>query len=123
MLLDLLMPRLNGLEVLMAIRARPAIADLPVVVLSGVDNSDMIGQCLAAGAQDFIRKPFDAIILRARIAATLERKRLRDRERVYLDRLQAEKHRAEALLDNILPRRWWPGSGGASAPSPTGSSR
>lgn len=103
-LLDLLMPRLNGLEVLLAIRAQPATADLPVVVLSGVDNSDMMGQCLAAGAQDFIRKPFDATILRARIASTLERKRLRDREHVYLDRLQAEKQRAEALLDNILPR-------------------
>ena len=103
-LLDLLMPRLNGLEVLVAIRAKPRLADLPVVVLSGVDNSDMIGQCLAAGAQDFIRKPFDATILRARIAATLERKRLRDREQVYLARLQAEKQRAEALLDSILPR-------------------
>jgi class 3 adenylate cyclase len=103
-LLDLLMPGMNGLEVLVAIRARPQLADLPVVVLSGVDNSDMIGQCLAAGAQDFIRKPFDATILRARIAATLERKRLRDRERLYLAEIRDEKQRAEALLDNILPR-------------------
>lgn len=103
-LLDLLMPKLNGLEVLMAIRARPELADLPVVVLSGVDNSDMMGQCLAAGAHDFIRKPFDATILRARIMATLERKRLRDREHVYLGRLRAEKQRAEALLESILPK-------------------
>ncbi|MFZ1431070.1 MAG: adenylate/guanylate cyclase domain-containing protein [Geminicoccaceae bacterium] len=103
-LLDLLMPKLNGLEVLMAIRARPELADLPVVVLSGVDNSDMMGQCLAAGAQDFIRKPFDATILRARIMATLERKRLRNREQVYLGRLRTEKQRAEALLESILPK-------------------
>ena len=103
-LLDLLMPGMNGLEVLLALRARPQLAEVPVVVLSGVDNSDMIGQCLAAGAQDFIRKPFDATILRARIAATLERKRLRDRERLYLAEIQGEKQRAEALLDNILPR-------------------
>lgn len=103
-LLDLLMPKLNGLEVLMAIRAEPELTDLPVVILSGVDNSDMMGQCLAAGAQDFIRKPFDASILRARIMATLERKRLRDREQVYLGRLRAEKQRAEALLESILPQ-------------------
>lgn len=103
-LLDLLMPKLNGLEVLMAIRARQELVDLPVVVLSGVDNSDMMGQCLAAGAHDFIRKPFDATILRARIMATLERKRLRDREQVYLGRLRTEKQRAEALLESILPK-------------------
>jgi class 3 adenylate cyclase len=101
-LLDLLMPEMNGLEVLLALR-RPDPADLPVLVLSGVDHSEMTAQCLAAGAQDFVRKPFDTAILRARIAAALERKRLRDRERLYLARLDAEKHRAEALLDNILP--------------------
>ena len=102
-LLDLLMPGMNGLEVLLAMRARPALAELPVLVLSGIDHSDMTAQCLAAGARDFIRKPFEPAILRARIGATLERKRLRDRERHYLDRLDAEKRRAEALLDNILP--------------------
>ena len=102
-LLDLLMPGMNGLEVLLAMRAQPALAELPVLVLSGIDHSDMTAQCLAAGARDFIRKPFEPAILRARIGATLERKRLRDRERHYLDRLDAEKRRAEALLDNILP--------------------
>jgi class 3 adenylate cyclase len=102
-LLDLLMPGMNGLEVLLAMRARPALAELPVLILSGIDHSDMTAQCLAAGAQDFIGKPFEPAILRARIGATLERKRLRDRERHYLDRLDAEKRRAEALLDNILP--------------------
>ena len=102
-LLDLLMPAMNGLEVLLALRRRPALAELPVLVLSGVDHSEMTGQCLAAGAQDFIRKPFDTAILRARVAAALERKRLHDRERHYLAQLDAEKRRAEALLANILP--------------------
>ena len=102
-LLDLLMPAMNGLEVLLALRRRPALADLPVLVLSGVDHSEMTGQCLAAGAQDFIRKPFDTAILRARVAAALERKRLHDREQHYLAQLDAEKRRAEALLANILP--------------------
>ena len=102
-LLDLLMPAMNGLEVLLALRRRPALAELPVLVLSGIDHAEMTGQCLAAGAQDFIRKPFDMAILRARVAAALERRRLREVERHYLARLDAEKRRAEALLDNILP--------------------
>ncbi len=102
-LLDLLMPGMNGLEVLLALRRRTAVADLPVLVLSGIDPAEMTAQCLAAGAQDFIRKPFDTAILRARVAAALERKRLRDRERHYLGRLAAEKQRAETLLHNILP--------------------
>ena len=95
-LLDLLMPGMNGLEVLLAMRGLPALAELPVPILSGIDHSDMTAQCLTAGAQDFIGKPFEPAILRARIGATLERKRLRDR-------LDFEKRRAEALLDNILP--------------------
>ena len=102
-LLDLLMPSMNGLEVLLALRRRPALAELPVLVLSGVDHSEMTGQCLAAGAQDFIRKPFDTAILRARVAAALERKRLHERELHYLAQLDAEKRRAETLLANILP--------------------
>lgn len=102
-LLDLLMPAMNGLEVLLSLRRRPALAEIPVLILSGVDHAGMTGQCLAAGAQDFIRKPFDTAILRARVAAALDRKRLRDRERHYLAQLDAEKRRAEALLANILP--------------------
>ncbi|MGD9507470.1 MAG: adenylate/guanylate cyclase domain-containing protein [Geminicoccaceae bacterium] len=103
-LLDLLMPGMNGLELLLAIRAQPDFAELPALVLSGVDHAEMTGRCLAAGAHDFVRKPFDTAILRARVAAALERSRLRQRERLYLDRLDAEKRRTEALLDNILPQ-------------------
>ena len=80
------MPGMDGLELLLAIRGRPAFAELPALVLSGVDHAEMTGRCLAAGAQDFVRKPFDTAILRARVAAALERSRLRQRERLYLDR-------------------------------------
>lgn len=103
-LLDLLMPDMNGLDVLAALRAEAKLAELPVLMLSGLDDATMIGQCLRAGALDFIRKPYDAIVLNARVTATLERKRLRDRERQYVAWLDEEKHRAEALLANILPR-------------------
>lgn len=102
-LLDVLMEEMNGLDVLAAMREDPKLAELPVLMLSGLDDSMLIGQCLRAGALDFIRKPYDATILGARVAGTLERKRLRDRERGYLARLDGEKRRAEALLANILP--------------------
>jgi class 3 adenylate cyclase len=74
-----------------------------VLLISGIDDSTLIGQCLRAGASDYIRKPYDATILAARVAATLERKRLRDRERRFVAQLDEEKRRAEALLGNILP--------------------
>lgn len=102
-LLDVLMEGMNGLDVLAAMREDAKLAELPVLMLSGLDDSMLIGQCLRAGALDFIRKPYDATILGARVAGTLERKRLRDRERGYLARLDEEKRRAEALLGNILP--------------------
>jgi class 3 adenylate cyclase len=102
-LLDLLMPDMNGIDVLEALRGDPKLADLPVLLLSGLDDSTLIGQCLRAGALDYIRKPFDATVLGARVAATLERKRLRDRERRFVAQLDEEKRRAEALLGNILP--------------------
>jgi class 3 adenylate cyclase len=101
--LDLLMPDMNGIDVLEALRGDPKLADLPVLLISGIDDSTLIGQCLRAGASDYIRKPYDATILAARVAATLERKRLRDRERRFVAQLDEEKRRAEALLGNILP--------------------
>jgi len=97
------MPDMNGIDVLEALRGDPKLADLPVLLLSGLDDSTLIGQCLRAGALDYIRKPFDATVLGARVAATLERKRLRDRERRFVAQLDEEKRRAEALLSNILP--------------------
>lgn len=102
-LLDVLMEGMNGIDVLAAMRREPALAEIPVMMLSGLDDATLIGQCLRAGALDYMRKPYDATILGARVAATLERKRLRERERSFLVQLDEEKQRAEALLANILP--------------------
>ena len=60
-------------------------------------------RCIEAGAEDYLPKPFNPVLLRARINACLERKRWHDRERHYLARLEEEKERSEALLRNILP--------------------
>jgi two-component system, sensor histidine kinase and response regulator len=79
-LLDVLMPGMDGLAVLEAIKADPARAGVAVVMISALDELNQVVECLQAGAEDYLMKPFEPILLQARIGASLERKRLRDRE-------------------------------------------
>lgn len=102
-LLDLMMPEMNGLEVLVRIKADPTLQHVPVMMISALDEIDSIVTCIESGAEDFIPKPFDPVLLAARIEASLERKRLRDREKAFLDQLKIEKSKTESLLFNILP--------------------
>jgi adenylate cyclase len=80
-LLDVVMPGLDGIEVLERIKADEALVHTPVIMISGVEDTDSIVRCLEAGAEDYLPKPFDPAILRARIEGGLNRKRLRDLER------------------------------------------
>ena len=102
-LLDLMMPGINGLEVLKLLKANPVDQHIPVMMISALDEIDSIVRCIEAGAEDYIPKPFDPVLLGARIGACLERKRLRDRELAFIDELRVEKGKTEALLLNILP--------------------
>ena len=102
-MLDLMMPDMNGLEVLTRLKADPAVQHIPIMMISALDEIDSIVRCIEAGAEDYIPKPFDPVLLSARIEASLERKHLRDREQAFLSQLQAEKGKTEALLVNILP--------------------
>lgn len=102
-LLDLMMPEMNGLEVLIRIKADPALQHIPIMMISALDEIDSIVTCIEAGAEDYIPKPFDPVLLGARIEASLERKRLRDREQAILNQLKIEKNKTESLLFNILP--------------------
>jgi adenylate cyclase len=102
-LLDLIMPDMNGLEVLGRLKTDPRLREIPVIMISGLQDTDSVIRCIEAGAEDYLPKPFDPVLLRARIGASLERKRWHDRERHYLARLATEKERSEALLRNILP--------------------
>jgi adenylate cyclase len=102
-LLDLLMPDLNGFQVLERLKADDRLHHIPVIMISGLQETDSVIRCIEAGAEDYLPKPFSPVLLRARISACLERKRWRDRERRYVDRIELERQRHESLLRNILP--------------------
>jgi adenylate cyclase len=104
-LLDLMMPGTSGFEVLCRLKADERWRHLPVIMISALDEFDSTVRCIEAGAEDYLSKPFNPVLLRARINASLEKKRLRDREQAILAELRAEKERSEALLLNILPRQ------------------
>jgi two-component system, NtrC family, sensor kinase len=81
MLLDVIMPEMDGYEVLARLKRNPTLRDLPVIMISALDETQSVVRCIEMGAEDYLAKPFDPVLLRARIGASLEKKRLRDRER------------------------------------------
>lgn len=83
-LLDLLMPGIDGFQVLQTIQSDPTLRGLVVIVISALDEMESIVRCIELGAEDYLPKPFEPVILRARLKASLERKKLRDLERSYL---------------------------------------
>jgi class 3 adenylate cyclase len=93
---DIEMPRLNGFELLKQIKNDPRLLDLPVVVISGHAELDGVANCIRLGAEDYLPKPFNRVILRARVNACLEKKRLRDRA-------EHQRRRYDELLHAILP--------------------
>ncbi len=103
-LLDLMMPGISGYEVLTRLKADPLHRDLPVIMISALNELDSIVRCIEAGADDYLAKPFDPILLRARVGSSLDKKHLRDREREMVEALRVEKARSEQLLLNILPQ-------------------
>ena len=83
-LLDIEMPELNGFQVLEALLADPALRDMPVIMTSASDELDRVVKCIEMGAEDFLTKPLNPVLLRARVNASLEKKRLRDQQRKLL---------------------------------------
>jgi adenylate cyclase len=96
-LLDLMMPGISGFEALCRLKSEESTRHIPVIMISALNELDSTVRCIEAGAEDYLPKPFNPVLLRARVAACLEKKRL-------LDELRVEKERSEALLLNILPR-------------------
>ncbi|HLH24781.1 MAG TPA: adenylate/guanylate cyclase domain-containing protein [Chloroflexota bacterium] len=102
-LLDILMPELDGYQVLRQLKADEQLRHIPVVVLSAIDELESVVRCVELGADDYLPKPFNPALLRARIGASLEKKRLRDQEVWYRQQIEAERQRADELLHVILP--------------------
>jgi adenylate cyclase len=103
-LLDLMMPGMSGFEVLCRLKSSSPTRHIPVIMISALDELDSAVRCIEAGAEDYLPKPFNPILLRAKINASLEKKWLRDREQKHFEELRTEKLRSESLLLNILPQ-------------------
>jgi class 3 adenylate cyclase len=102
-LLDIIMPEMDGYQVLSAIKSNPKLRHLPVIMLSALDEIESVVRGIEMGAEDYLPKPFNPVILKARIDACLEKKRHRDQEQAYLRELQSEREKSERLLLNVLP--------------------
>jgi adenylate cyclase len=102
-LLDMMMPDLNGDEVLKVIKGNPDTRDVSVVVLSADTDTERVSKCIEIGADDYLPKPFNPTILRARISSELRKRSLRALESEYFEKIEQEKKHSEALLRNILP--------------------
>ncbi|MDG1943449.1 MAG: adenylate/guanylate cyclase domain-containing protein [Halioglobus sp.] len=101
-LLDLLMPGMDGREVLRQIKEHPEWRATPVIVISGSQDMDGIIECIEAGADDYLFKPFNPVLLQARIKAGIERKRWHDKEQQYRQQLERNEKFIRATFGRYL---------------------
>ena len=101
---DILMPNLDGYQLLQSIKDNPVLKHIPVIMLSSYEEIDSVVKCIEMGAEDYLFKhPFNPTLLFARVHALLEKKYLRDQEITYRKELEKEKKRSDDLLYGILP--------------------
>ena len=103
-MLDVMMPEMNGMEVLRFMKGESELNHIPVVMISAVDDSDQIAICLELGAEDYLSKPFNPAILKARVSSSLSRKRWRDFERSHLGKVVEGEAKSDQLISSLLPR-------------------
>ncbi len=97
LLLDVLMPELDGYGVLAELKGDLHLRDIPVIMTSALDELDSVVKCVEMGAEDYLTKPINPVLLNARINASLEKKRLRDQQRELISKF-ATKEVADDLL-------------------------
>jgi sigma-B regulation protein RsbU (phosphoserine phosphatase) len=109
-LLDIMMPGIDGREVLRRIKTDEKLRHVPVIMISALDQIESVVACIEQGAEDYLPKPFNPVLLRARIGSSLDRKRLRDAEQAAFaalqesqEKLAAELSEAAAYVQSVLP--------------------
>jgi sigma-B regulation protein RsbU (phosphoserine phosphatase) len=102
-LLDVMMPNVDGYQVLERLKAAGRLNELPVIMISALNEVDSVVRCIELGAVDYLPKPFDPVLLRARVGATLEKKRLQDAVRSHVARMEDELESARQLQMGMVP--------------------
>ena len=102
-LLDIMMPEVNGYEVLERLKADSTRRHIPVIMISAVDEMESVVRCIKLGAADYLPKPFDVTLLQARVEASLAVKRLHDREKAYARSLERELEIGRQIQQGFLP--------------------
>ncbi|MCT0223961.1 SpoIIE family protein phosphatase [Synechococcus sp. CS-1328] len=109
-LLDLLMPSMNGDEFLRYLKSDPELRFIPVIMISALEDYGQMVKCIEIGAEDFLPKPFESTLLKARIGSSLERKRARDKEAIYTKQVEALSALLQQELDQgrLMQRNFLP---------------
>jgi phosphoserine phosphatase RsbU/P len=102
-LLDIMMPEVDGYKVLEELRGNGTLDRLPVIMISAVTEMDSVVRCVEMGATDYLPKPFNPVLLKARVGATLEKKRLRDAERLWAKSMERELEIGREIQTSFLP--------------------
>lgn len=102
-LLDIMMPVMDGFEVLACMKSDPGMRDIPVIVISANNNLQSVVKGIQLGAEDYLPKPFEPVLLHARISSCLEKKRLRDIQQLYMKSLELEFKIAHDIQVSFLP--------------------
>jgi signal transduction histidine kinase len=100
-LLGVVLPEMNGYQALEQLKADPEQRDIPVIMISALEGLDPVLRCLEMGAEDYLALPFNPVILKAKINACLEKKRLRDQERGRLEQMRRDQERQNQLLAEL----------------------
>jgi adenylate cyclase len=100
-LLDIMMPVMDGYQVLEHLKADAELRHLPVIMISAIEDMASVVRCIELGADDYLPKPFDATLLRARVGASLEKKRLRDEVHEWGKKLEVRVQEQVAQLDRL----------------------
>ncbi|MGD8815167.1 MAG: SpoIIE family protein phosphatase [Anaerolineales bacterium] len=102
-LLDILMPEMDGFQVLRHLKTDRVLRNIPVIVVSALSDMQSIVKAVKFGAEDYLAKPFDPVLLKARLAASVGNKRLRDRELLYSKQMEQELELAWQVQSGFLP--------------------